>query len=106
MSELETETQSEPSISRVYDALTGYQRSAALKAAIDLDVFTAIGEGADTAAALAARSGAAERGVRALCNRLVADRLLVTDRGRYRLTPTAAAFLDRRSPAYAGSPAT
>src|SRR6059036_71347 len=97
---------SEPSISLVYDALTGYQRSAALRTAIELDVFSAIAEGADTPAALAARCRAAERGLRALCGRLVADGFLVPDRGRYGLTPTAAAFLDRRSPAWVGSAAT
>ena len=89
-----------------YDALTGYQRTAALKTAIDLDVFTAIGEGADTTAALAARCKAAERGVRALCDRLVADGLISRDGSRHTLSPTAAAFLDRRSPAYMGSAAT
>jgi len=89
-----------------YDALTGYQRTAALKAAIDLDVFTAIGEGTDTIAALAARCKAAERGIRALCDRLVADGLLARAGARYALSPTAATFLDRRSPAYVGSAAT
>ena len=97
---------SDPSIALPYDALTGYQRTAALKAAIDLDVFTAIGEGADTTAALAARCKAAERGVRALCDRLVADGLLARDGARYALSATAATFLDRRSPVYVGSAAT
>jgi len=97
---------SDPSPTLPYDALTGYQRTAALKTAIDLDVFTAIGEGADTTAALAARCKAAERGVRALCDRLVADGLISRDGARHALTPTAAAFLDRRSPAYVGSAAT
>jgi 2-polyprenyl-3-methyl-5-hydroxy-6-metoxy-1,4-benzoquinol methylase len=89
-----------------YDALTGYQRTAALKAAIDLDVFTAIGEGTDTTPALAARCKAAERGIRALCDRLVADGLLARDGARHTLSPAAATFLDRRSPAYVGSAAT
>jgi precorrin-6B methylase 2 len=92
-----------PSISRVFDAFTGYQRSAAMRAAIDLDLFTAIAAGADTVPALAARCEAAERGVRALANRLVVDGFLVKEGERYRLGPDAAAFLDRNSPAYIGS---
>jgi len=89
----------------VFDALTSYQRTAAMKAAIELDVFTAIGAGAATLPAMAARVGAAERGLRALCNRLVVDGFLSFDGARYGLSPAAEMFLDRRSPAYAGSTA-
>lgn len=89
----------------VFDALTSYQRTAAMKAAIDLDVFTAIGAGAATLPELAARTGASERGLRALCSRLVVDGFLSLDGGRYGLSPAAEMFLDRRSPAYAGSAA-
>jgi SAM-dependent methyltransferase len=96
----------EPDLGLVYDALTAYQRSAAFRTAIELDVFTAVGEGATTPAALAARCRAAERGLRALCDRLVVDGFLAREGAGYALTPTAAAFLDRRSPAYAGSAAT
>ena len=96
----------EPSIGLVYDALTGYQRTAALRTAVELDVFTAIGEGADTPAALATRCRAAERGLRALCDHLVVDGFLTPHGGSYALTPTAAAFLDRRSPACIGSATT
>jgi len=88
-----------PSIAAVLAAFTGYQLTAVLRAAVDLDVFTAIGEGADTVAALAARCGAAERGVRSLCDRLVVDGFLHKHDGRYALTATAAGFLDRRSEA-------
>ncbi len=90
----------------VFDALTSYQRTAALKAAIELDVFTAIGEGAATLPALAERVGAAARGVRALCSRLVVDGFLGFEAGRYSLSPAAEMFLDRRSPAFAGSAVT
>ena len=90
----------------VFDALTAYQRTAALKAAIELDVFTAIGEGAATLAALATRTGAAARGLRGLCNRLVVDGFLSLEGERYGLAPAAAMFLDRRSPAFMGSAVT
>jgi precorrin-6B methylase 2 len=88
---------------RIFDALTAFQRTAALKAAVDLDLFTAIGAGATTLPELAARCGAAERGVRALANRLVVDGLLTKDGERYGLAQDAAVFLDRSSPAYIAS---
>lgn len=88
-----------------FDILGGYQRSAALKGAIELDLFTGIGEGAGTAAELAARCGAAERGTRILCDYLVVLGFLNKQEDRYGLTPDTAAFLDRRSPAYLGGAA-
>src|SRR5262249_53233760 len=91
------------SISHLFDAFTGYQRTGGVGAAIDLDLFTAVASGADTLDALATRCGAAERGVRALANRLVVDGFLTKDGARYGLAPLAAAFLDRSSPAYLGS---
>jgi 2-polyprenyl-3-methyl-5-hydroxy-6-metoxy-1,4-benzoquinol methylase len=87
-----------PNLDEVWSDLTGYQRTAALKAAIELDVFTAIGAGRETAAALAARCGAAERGMRILCDHLLGRGFLVRDGDRYALSATGAAFLDRGSP--------
>src|SRR5437763_482064 len=46
-------THTMPSAEIVFDTLFAYQRSAALNSAIDLDMFTAIDEGARTPAALA-----------------------------------------------------
>jgi len=94
---------SELNVSRVFDAFTGYQRTAALRAAIDLGLFTAIGGGANTLPEIAERCGAAERGVRALANRLVVDGFLTKDGERYGLAPEAAVFLDGSSPAYIGT---
>jgi len=90
---------------RVFATLHGYQRSAALKAAIELELFTAIGEGAKTAAALAQRCKAAERGVRILADYLVIDNFLTKSGNEYGLTEESAAFLDRRSQMYIGSAA-
>lgn len=86
--------------------MNAYQRTAALKAAIELDLFTAIGEGAHTAAALAQRCEASERGMRILCDYLVVIGFLTKDENRYGLTPDSAAFLDRRSPSYIATAAT
>jgi SAM-dependent methyltransferase len=96
----------EVTIPTLFATLAAYQRTGAFKAAIDLDLFTAIGEGNDSTAALASRCGAAERGVRILCDTLTAMGLLTKQAGRYGLVPGADVFLDRRSPTYVGSAAT
>src|SRR3984893_18060138 len=82
-----------------YQTLNAYQRTAALKAAIELDIFTAIGEGTDTAASLAKRCQGTERGVRILCDYLVAIEILTKQNRQYFLTEESSRFLDRRSPA-------
>ncbi len=85
------------------DALCAFQLTEALKGAIELDVFTHIAAGAVTASAIAERAGASERGIRILCDYLTVRGFLSKDDGRYRCSPTAAVFLDKRSPAYIGS---
>jgi len=93
----------DPSIELLWNTFTGYQRTFALKAAIELDVFTQIAAGARTIEALAAHCHAAPRGLRALLNHLTMDGFLTRDGDAYGLTATAAAFLDRSSPGYLGS---
>jgi SAM-dependent methyltransferase len=82
----------------VFEMLQAHQRTAALKAAIDLDVFTAVGDGPGDVASIARHCKASERGTRILCDFLVISGVLVKDDGHYRHTPTSAAFLDPRSP--------
>ena len=94
-----TPTMNRPNPERIFNTLSAYQQSAALKAGIELDIFTAIGEGANTAALLAAKTRAAERGVRIICDYLTILGFLTKEGGRYALTPDSAVFLDRRSPA-------
>jgi SAM-dependent methyltransferase len=91
-----------PTPARILAAFSAHERTAALLAAIELELFTAIGEGSTTTDALARRTGAAERGVRILADYLVVDGLLTKRAGQYGLAPDAAAFLDRRSPMYLG----
>jgi 2-polyprenyl-3-methyl-5-hydroxy-6-metoxy-1,4-benzoquinol methylase len=74
-----------------------------MKAAIEIDLFTGIAEGKNTPATLALHCQAAERGVRILCDYLTIHGFVTKDDGHYGLTPSAAAFLDRHSPAYLGS---
>jgi 2-polyprenyl-3-methyl-5-hydroxy-6-metoxy-1,4-benzoquinol methylase len=84
------------------DAMLGHMRTSAIKAAIELDVFTAIAEGAGDAAAIGRRTGAAERGIQALADYLTVMGFLEKSGGRYSLTASSALFLDRRSPAFLG----
>ena len=73
-----------------------------MKAAVELEVFTAIAEGNVTAASIANRCKAAERGVRILCDFLTIHNFLTKEGGRYGLAPDSALFLNRHSPAYVG----
>jgi SAM-dependent methyltransferase len=83
----------------VFEMVQAHQRTAALKAAIDLDVFRAVGEGPGDAASIARHCSASERGIRILCDFLTINGILVKDNGHYKHTPSSAAFLDPRSPA-------
>src|SRR5437016_28636 len=88
---------------RIFDLAFSFQRTGALKAGVDLDLFTAIDDGVDTAVAIAARSQASQRGIRILCDFLTVNGLLTKAGDRYALTPEASAFLSKRSPTYLGS---
>ncbi len=92
-----------PTPERIFQAINGYQSSAALKGALELGLFTALGGESKTAASLAQGVGASERGVRILCDFLVIMGLLRKDDAHYRSSPDAALFLDENSPAYFGS---
>ncbi len=92
----------QPSPEHFFEAVNAYQLTAALKAAVELELFTAVAEGSRDAKALAARCNASERGARILADYLVVAGLLTKDAGGYGLTEDSALFLDRRSPAYLG----
>ena len=92
-----------PSPQLFFDTAQAYQRTAALRAAIELDLFTAIGDGAYTVPAIAAQCKASERGIRILCDYLTIIGFLTKADGRYQLTPDSSVFLSKRSPAYFGS---
>jgi len=92
-------TANRPTPERIFTLMNAFQNTAALKTGIELDVFTAIGEGANTPLLLAARISASERGLRILCDYLTIMGLITKENGRYGLTDESALFLDRRSPA-------
>ena len=81
----------------VFETLQAYQRTAALKAAIELDVFRAVGQGPGDVASIARHAQASGRGIRILCDFLVVNGLLAKEDGRYHHTPSSAAFLDPAS---------
>jgi 2-polyprenyl-3-methyl-5-hydroxy-6-metoxy-1,4-benzoquinol methylase len=93
----------EPNPGIIFDNINAYQRSAALNAAIELNVFTLIAQGNRSADAIARAIGAPTRGVRILCDYLTICGFLSKDGAQYALSPDSSVFLDRRSPAYIGS---
>ncbi len=99
-----TTPQAQPSPVPFFNLFSAYQRSAVINTAIELDVFSVIAQHMPASAADIAKAiGAAERGIRILCDYLTACELLKKEGGRYALTPETAFFLDRKSPAYIGS---
>ncbi len=91
-----------PSPALFFDTINAYQKTAAIKAAVELDVFTALAEGPASAPAVAAHCQAAPRGIRILCDYLALLGFLTKAGGLYALTRDSAVFLSRKSPAYVG----
>src|SRR5204863_7180777 len=81
-----------PSPQLFFDTMNALQKTGALKAAIDLGLFTAIGGAPATATEGAARCQCPEPGVRILCDSLTIFGFLIKDGARYALTPDSAFF--------------
>ena len=92
-----------PSPEHIFGVLNAFQTTAALKAGIQMDIFTAIADGADQTEAIAQKVSASERGVRILCDYLAIHGFLTKSDGCYGLTQESAIFLNRHSPAYMGT---
>lgn len=88
---------SPPDPSRIVDVLCAYWQTAALTAAIDLGVFTALGGRARSASELARTCKADRAAITRLCDYLVSLGLLQSANGRYKAT-AATRRLDARSP--------
>ena len=97
------EVSSPPTPFRLFGALSGYQVTLAVKSGVELEVFTHIADGANTAAEIARRANASEKGIRILCDFLTIQGFLTKQSGTYGLAPDAAFFLSKRSPGYVGS---
>jgi ubiquinone/menaquinone biosynthesis C-methylase UbiE len=91
-----------PSPQLFFETATAFQKTEALRAAIELGLFTAIAEDKRTAVDIAAAVKASARGIRILCDFLVVNGFLTKEGNRYGLTRDSAIFLDQRSPAYLG----
>jgi len=94
--------QQQPTPERFFTAINAYEQTEAMKTALELDVFTAIADGNTTAATIAKRCSASERGIRTLCDFLTIHGFLTKQGTAYGLAPDTAMFLNRQSPAYLG----
>jgi len=99
----EAQTGKQPTPALLFDTFNAFQRTQALKTAIELELFTAIGEGNTTAKTIAERCGGTERTIRILCDFLTIAGFLTKQGNDYSLTLDSATFLDKRSPAYMGT---
>ncbi len=84
---------------RILSTLQAYRDAAALNTAIELDLFTRIAHGADTAATIAGEIGVPVRGIRLLCDYLASAGMLEKEDEQLKLTGDAyARFLDKEVP--------
>ncbi|WP_409240606.1 class I SAM-dependent methyltransferase [Streptomyces sp. PA5.6] len=79
--------------------INGYWSTGILGAAAEHRLFTHLEDGAHDAAQLAARAQISERGAQTLLDGLVSIGLVTLERGRYRNTPAASAYLVAGRPA-------
>src|SRR5438874_7886480 len=87
---------------RLQKIAQAYWESAALMAAVELEVFTAIARGHDTIPALGQAIGISERNAERLLTALLAMTLLTYDDGRFANAPDVQRFLVKDGERYAG----
>lgn len=92
-----------PSPALFFDTVNAYERTEALRAAIELDLFTLVSSGKQTAEDIASACQASPRGVRILADYLTILGFLRKRDGKYEVTRDTDVFLNRQSPAYLGS---
>jgi 2-polyprenyl-3-methyl-5-hydroxy-6-metoxy-1,4-benzoquinol methylase len=92
-----------PSPALFFETINAFHRTEALRAAIELDLFSHLAGGHNTAEALANACQTAPRGTRILADYLTILGFLNKNGTRYELTADSKTFLDRQSPAYLGS---
>jgi hypothetical protein len=92
--------------SHIMQTATAFWPSKVLLTAVEFDLFTALGDGQQTAAQLGKTLGLHPRGTFDFFDALVALKFLDRDgdgpEGKYRNTPETAAFLNKKSPTYIG----
>jgi len=92
-------TGNRPTPERIFNTLNAYQQAAALKTAIEWTCSPRLEPARIPRRRSPAKTGAAEKGVRVLCDYLTIQGFLTKENGRYALTQESALFLDRKSPA-------
>ena len=91
-----------PSPALFFQTATAHMRTAALKTALELDIFTGIGEGNCTSESLATRCKGSLRGMRMLLDYLTIAGFLTKKPVGYGLTLDSEVFLSKQSSAYLG----
>src|SRR5215813_609457 len=81
----------------------GFERSAVVLGAVQLDLFSPLGNSPATAAEVAAQTGLPVRGVERTLNACAALGFVVKEGDQYRNSPLADAFLVKGKPAYVGN---
>ena len=84
----------------IMQAMSAFWVSGAFRGAIDLDLFTHVARGADTAEKLAQATGATLRGVRAIADAMVSLGLLNKENGRYANPPLTEMFCRSDRPTF------
>lgn len=91
-----------PSPALFFDTMGAFQRTEAMRTAIDLDLFTHIAAGLSSVEDIAAACQASPRGIRILADSLTIIGFLDKQGDRYHVTKDTGVFLNRNSPAYLG----
>jgi ubiquinone/menaquinone biosynthesis C-methylase UbiE len=99
---MSTPASQQPSPQLFFQTVNAYFQTEALRAAIELELFTAIGEGNKTVVDIAKRINASEKGTRQICDFLTIMGMITKENDTYGLTLDSSVFLDKRSPAYIG----
>src|SRR5436305_15019720 len=95
-----TMTGAPPSPPLFFETANAFQRTEALKTAIELELFTAIAAGKQTDEDIVVRCKSSARGTRILCDFLLVHGLLTKHATLYALTPDSGEYLDKHSKAY------
>lgn len=91
-----------PSPTLFFETINAYQRTEALRTALELGLFTQLATGPRTADEIAVAVNASLKGIRILSDYLTIVGFLRKQETRYELTADSALFLNGKSPAYLG----
>src|ERR1043165_6519951 len=91
-----------PSPQRILETINAFHKTEILKAGVQLDIFSAIGNQKRTATEIASICKISERGARILCDALVVLGFLTKEAMQYGLTADSSFFLSKQSPSYIG----